>query len=88
MIFVKARDPEAKTTSRQMYWTDADLIALYKERVKRFQKSSGDHFEADRDVLHKMIAFYVLHHPKPPNKIPVSTFPAYEKIIQVSKNPR
>lgn len=60
-----------------MYWNDADVISLYKIKIKKQNVTPGripiERFENDRDVLHRMIEYYVANHPDPPNKVPVST---------------
>ncbi len=74
---MKARKLGSATTGREMYWNDVDVISLYKKRIKKDNNTSGrtakERFEADRDVIHRIIEFYVINHPDPPNKVPVST---------------
>ena len=74
---MKPRRLDKKTTSREMYWNDVDVISLYKNKIKKDNVTHGripiERFEADRDVLHRVIEFWVANHPDPPNKVPVST---------------
>ncbi len=74
---MKPRRLDKKTTSREMYWNDVDVISLYKMKIKRENVTPGriprERFEADRDVIHRVIEFYVANNPNPPNKVPVST---------------
>jgi len=74
---MKPRRLDKKTTSREMYWNDVDVISLYKNKIKKDNVTPGrvpiERFEADRDVLHRVIEFWVANHPDPPNKVPVST---------------
>ena len=69
----KPRNPEAKTTSRQVYWTDVDIIALYKKPVKRSNNQKKLQYEADKDVLHRVIIEFQKNN-KPENAKPVSTY--------------
>ena len=69
----KPRNPEAKTTSRQVYWTDVDIIALYKKPVKRSNNQKKLQYEADKDVLHRVIIEFQKNN-KPENSKPVSTY--------------
>ena len=75
----KPRNPEAQTTNRQMYWSDVDLISKYKKKVVRWGTEQN---EADRDILHRIIEFYVKHN-EPENQTPVSTYVTKEEAIQV-----
>lgn len=76
-IVVKPRRLDKKTTSREMFWNDVDVISLYKKKIRRENVTPGripkERFEADRDVIHRIVEFYVANHPDPPNKVPVST---------------
>lgn len=72
---MKARKLGSPTTGREMYWNDVDVISLYKNKSKFPGKNGKERFEPDRDVLHRMIEFYVKNNPNPPNPVPVSTYP-------------
>ncbi len=76
---MKDRNLNSKTTTRQIFWIDADNISQYKQKVQRYDNQKVEQFEKDADLYHRIIEYYIKHHPNPPNKIPVSTFPAISK---------
>lgn len=79
----KPRNPEAKTTSRQLYWSDVDIISKYRKITTRWGKVVM--YEADKDVFHRIVEDYAKNH-EPESKTPVSTFtrPVKSTSLQVS----
>jgi len=70
----KPRNPEALTTSREVFWSDVDKISLYKRKVKRFDNQIATVYESDKQVIHRMVEFFAQHN-KPENEVPVATYP-------------
>ena len=62
-----------------MYWSDVDKISKYKIKVQRYQNQTKEQYEGDADLFHRVIEYYIKHHPNAPNKIPVATFPKLEQ---------
>lgn len=87
MIYInfvgRARNPEAKTTKREMYWSDVDIISTYKKPVKRWNNQKNIQYEADKDVLHRMIVEFQKNN-KPENLEPVSTYCLQPKVVSDS----
>ena len=79
----RARNPEAKTTKREMYWSDVDIISTYKKSVQRWNNQKNLQYEADKDVLHRMIIEFQKNN-KPENTKPVSTYSLQPKITSDS----
>lgn len=77
-IIVKPRQLDRKKTSRQMFWSDVDKISKYKIKVQRYENQHTDQFENDAELFRRVIGYYIKHHPTPPNKHPVATFPKLE----------
>lgn len=69
-----------------MYWNDVDVLSLYKKKVNRFPNQKEQQYEADKDTIHRVMEFWVKNHPKPPNEIPVSTYPLLEQMLKGNSN--
>lgn len=61
-----------------MFWIDVDKISRYKVKVQRYENQHTDQFENDAELFHRVIEYFIKHHPNPPNKLPVATFPKLE----------
>lgn len=81
---MKARKVGKLTTTREIYWNDVDVLSLYKKKVIRFAKQKEIQYESDKDLLHRIIEYWVKNHPNPPNAIPVSTYPLIEQMLKTS----
>ncbi len=77
-IIVKPRTLDRKKTSRQLYWSDVDKISRYKIKVQRYGNQKKEQYENDADLFHRLIEYWIKHHPNAPNKFPVATFPKLE----------
>ena len=73
----RARKLDQDTTMRKIFWKDIDKIVRYKEPIKRYVNQKKEQFESDAQLFHRVVSYYIKHHPNPPNKHTVSTFPGH-----------